>query len=249
MQRMPSSLRSKIQSGSLKRSSVSTAFIASAAVGARRRRERARARRRSAPRAGRSRALLVASSRATCSIVRPLLTDSGCVLSGLRRASAPSSRRLISSHCGFAPPSVRCSVQPPLELLALEPDLRVAGVERLGHRALLVEVAVGARVPHDHGARRRSPRRSRPRSRRSRAGGPRPRRRGASRAGRSTGPSGPPTSAASRRPRGGSRSAALEASCFWMTKRGAPRPRGPRLGASSPRTPGSGVLSGSRLRR
>jgi hypothetical protein len=34
MQRMPSSLRSKIQSGSLKRSSVRTAFIASARSGA-----------------------------------------------------------------------------------------------------------------------------------------------------------------------------------------------------------------------
>ncbi len=34
MQRMPSSLRSKIQSGSLKRLSVSTAFIAPAVVGA-----------------------------------------------------------------------------------------------------------------------------------------------------------------------------------------------------------------------
>jgi hypothetical protein len=33
MQRMPSSLRSKIQSGWLKRSSVSTAFIAPAFVG------------------------------------------------------------------------------------------------------------------------------------------------------------------------------------------------------------------------
>src|SRR6185436_14700008 len=53
------------------------------------------------------------SSLATCSIVRPLLTDSGCVLSGLRRASAPSSRRLISSHCGLRPPSVRWSVHPP----------------------------------------------------------------------------------------------------------------------------------------
>jgi len=53
---------------------------------------------------------------ATCSIVRPVLTDSGWVLCGLRRASAPSSRRLMSSHCGFSPARVRCSVQPPVSL-------------------------------------------------------------------------------------------------------------------------------------
>src|SRR4051794_35395292 len=47
------------------------------------------------------------------SSVRPLLTDSGWVETGSRRASAPSSRRLISSHCGLAPPPVRWSVQPP----------------------------------------------------------------------------------------------------------------------------------------
>src|SRR5918999_3813222 len=44
------------------------------------------------------------------SIVRPLTTDSGWVLTGLRRASASSSRRLISSHWDLP---VRWSVQPP----------------------------------------------------------------------------------------------------------------------------------------
>ncbi len=46
-------------------------------------------------------------SAATSSIVRPLITDRGSLLTGLRRASASSSRRLISSHWGFSPPCVR----------------------------------------------------------------------------------------------------------------------------------------------
>src|SRR3954471_16027637 len=41
----------------------------------------------------------------------------------------------------------------PAQLRPLQPDLRVTGGERFGHRALLVEVAVGAGVPHDHRAR------------------------------------------------------------------------------------------------
>src|SRR5918999_5039029 len=44
-------------------------------------------------------------------MVRPLTTDSGCVLVGRRRASASSSRRFTSSH--WRPP-VRLSDQPPV---------------------------------------------------------------------------------------------------------------------------------------
>ena len=96
--------------GREKRSSVSTAFIAPASVGA-----GGGGPARAPPRPGRPARELIALAlaRRPRSIVRPLLTDSGCVLTGLRRASAPSSRRLMSSHCGLAPPPVRCSVQPP----------------------------------------------------------------------------------------------------------------------------------------
>jgi hypothetical protein len=70
------------------------------------------------------------------SIVRPLSTDSGCVLTGLRRASAPSSRRLISSHCGFAPPPVRYSVQRE-KRLAVEVEDHSLGRRPLRHRPRL----------------------------------------------------------------------------------------------------------------
>ena len=77
------------------------------------------------------------------------------------------------------------------QLLALEPERQVAALERLLDRA--VGRGCGrCRRPTRSPRRRRSPDRSRPRSRRSRAGGPRPRRPAASRADRSTGPSAPP---------------------------------------------------------
>src|SRR5437764_8788320 len=41
-------------------------------------------------------------SAATSSIVRPLNTDRGSLETGLRRASASSSRRFIKTHCGLA---------------------------------------------------------------------------------------------------------------------------------------------------
>ena len=47
------------------------------------------------------------ASAATSSTVRPLSTERGSVLTGLRRASASSSRRFISSHLGLLPPEVR----------------------------------------------------------------------------------------------------------------------------------------------
>ena len=97
MQRMPSSLRSKIQSGSEKRSSVSMAFIARFGAVAAAARHRP------------------SSSGATLRLdghLPAVRTERGLgsVLTGLRRASASSSRRLISSHCGLSPPSVRWSV-------------------------------------------------------------------------------------------------------------------------------------------
>ncbi len=45
--------------------------------------------------------------RATSARLRPVFTDFGSVLTGLRRASAASSRILISSHWGLSPPSMR----------------------------------------------------------------------------------------------------------------------------------------------
>ena len=45
--------------------------------------------------------------------VRPLTTDSGRSATTSEPARASSSRRLISSHCGFAPGPVRWSAKPP----------------------------------------------------------------------------------------------------------------------------------------
>jgi hypothetical protein len=47
---------------------------------------------------------------ATCSTVRPLRTDSGCVLTGLRRRSAASSSSLTSSQRSRLQPPIRRSV-------------------------------------------------------------------------------------------------------------------------------------------
>src|ERR1700733_12333215 len=37
------------------------------------------------------------------------------------------------------------------QLLALQPDLDVTGLQRLGHRVLVIEGPVGAHVPYEHG--------------------------------------------------------------------------------------------------
>ena len=113
-QRIPSSLRSKIQFGSENGVSASTAFIGS---------------------------ITLSSS----SMVRPLTTDSGRSATG-SGPSASSSRRFTSSQ---RRPSICRSDQPPLELLALEPEGGVSGGERLLHR-FVAQVLVAAAVPDDH---------------------------------------------------------------------------------------------------
>ena len=96
---------------------------------------------------------------ATSSIVRPLSTDSGCVETGLRRASAASSRTLTSSQLLAAAPlhaGARQGVAP-AQLAALELDDGVPVGQRALDRHLLAvalgAVAVGAGVPHDDRAR------------------------------------------------------------------------------------------------
>ncbi len=154
MQRMPSSLRSKIQSGSLKRASVRTAFMASAAFGAGAGREQ-----RALVVAQRCERVAHASSPSSASLARDLL-DRPAALDrlGLRALRVAPGVGALVAALDQQPLRLAAAVRPlerppALELLAVEPDLRVPGVERLGHRALLVEVAVRAGVPHDHGAR------------------------------------------------------------------------------------------------
>ena len=95
------------------------------------------------------------SFRATWSRSRPVRTDSGCVLVGFRRASAPSSSSFTSSHAVVTVEAGQRVAAP--QLAALQPHRDVSVVEAVGegHRRAVVvggEVAVRAGVPHDHRA-------------------------------------------------------------------------------------------------
>src|SRR5215217_1610992 len=123
MQRLPSSLRSKIHPGSLNRSFVRTAFIASACSGA-----------------------FIADLLESAAGLDRLGPGADRVAPrvGLRIAA------LEQQPLGLGP-AARALERPAAgQLLPVQPELRVAGLELLGHRALLVEVAVAPRVPHDH---------------------------------------------------------------------------------------------------
>src|SRR3712207_9366965 len=112
MHRTPSSLRSKIQSGSLKRSSVSTAFIASACSGA---------------------------------FIADLLEGAaGLDRLGLGADRVPARVGALVAALEQQPLRLRAAagaLQRPAadELLAVEPELRVARLELLGHRARVVQ--------------------------------------------------------------------------------------------------------------
>ena len=96
-------------------------------------------------------ALLVQEDSDSCARVLPLRTEAGDSATTSEPGSASSSLRLISSHCGFSPGRVRCRAKPPLQLLAVEDEDRVAALQRLrpGNPAALL---VAAPVPDDHAA-------------------------------------------------------------------------------------------------
>ena len=78
----------------------------------------------------------------------PLTTDSGCVETGLRRASASSSRRLTRIQRFPLDALERPAAA---QLLALEPERQVAGLQRLLDGPV-AERAVAAAIPDDHRA-------------------------------------------------------------------------------------------------
>ena len=90
-------------------------------------------------------------SPSSSSSVPPLSTDRGCSATTSEPGRASSSRRLISSHCGFSPGRVRCRAKPPRSFSPWRtktawPRSSASGQ---GDPAALLVVAA---VPDDHAA-------------------------------------------------------------------------------------------------